>query len=145
VLFCPSADQPDNADAELATVGSGQAQGAYYYRHGSNTQMFEAADAPVPPQAHVRLANLGRNRDGRPVSALLIDTQLIAPDAFAAYGVLQRTHHRERSAGILHADGHAVHAANSARRFTVDMYDPAALRDAFDRILKVFERADAEQ
>jgi prepilin-type N-terminal cleavage/methylation domain-containing protein/prepilin-type processing-associated H-X9-DG protein len=145
VLFCPAADQPDNADAELARIGVAQAQGGYYYRHGSATHMFEDPDAPVPPQAHVRLAALGRNRDGRLVRALVIDTQLIAPDGFAAFGVLPRTHHRERSAGILYADGHAAHAANTNRRFTVDMYDPAALRDAFSRILKVFERADADE
>jgi prepilin-type processing-associated H-X9-DG protein len=156
VLFCPAADQPESGDAELAKVGAEQAQCGYYYRHGSATHMFENPDAPIPPQAHIRLANLGRNRDGRPVRALAIDTQLVAPPGFAAFGVLPRTHHRERSANILFADGHAAYSPNTplpgggpgptaARRYTIDMNDPAALRDAFDRILKVFERADAEE
>ena len=155
VLFCPAADQPDNADTELAKIGTAQAQCGYFYRHGSADHMFESPDAAIPPQEHVRLASLGRNRDGRPIRALVIDTQFVAPAGFAAFGVLPRTHHRERSAGILFADGHAAHSPNAprgdaagptpARRYTVDMSEPGALLEAFSRILKVFERADAEE
>src|SRR6187399_656862 len=36
VLFCPSTDQPLDTEAELAKVGTYQAQGSYYYRHGGN-------------------------------------------------------------------------------------------------------------
>ena len=35
VLFCPGADQPSQATAQLARVGHKQAQCDYYYRHAS--------------------------------------------------------------------------------------------------------------
>ena len=52
VLFCPSADQPEDATAQLAMVGTSQAQCGYYYRHGSNPN--SASAAPVPTN-HLQL------------------------------------------------------------------------------------------
>src|SRR5256885_12723190 len=47
VLFCPGSDQRQDADAELANVGITQAQGSYYYRHASNTSLFDAPNVPL--------------------------------------------------------------------------------------------------
>ena len=38
-LFCPSSDQPMDANAQLANVGTRQAQCSFYYRHAGNTQL----------------------------------------------------------------------------------------------------------
>jgi hypothetical protein len=144
VLFCPSPDQPESADAELAQVGKGQAQCSYYYRHGSVTQMFENPMTPLPTNEHIQLANLGLNRDGLRVRALVIDTMFEAPGGFEQFGIVPRTHHRRKLANVLYDDGHASSSPNTNRRYTVDLADPSLLRAAFDRILKVFETADPE-
>lgn len=142
VLFCPGADQPLNAEAELAKVGRLQAQGSYYYRHGSSTQLFDNPAQPWPPPP-VRLEKLGLNRAGQPVSALALDTQYLCPPDLAAFNVLPRTHHRQRSTSVLHADGHVVSLPNRDGRFTVEIRESAQVRESFHRILEVFERADA--
>src|SRR6478736_6202846 len=49
VLFCPSSDQPFDTIAELAKVGTYQAQGSYYYRHGGNTRLFDTPGVTTPP------------------------------------------------------------------------------------------------
>lgn len=143
VLFCPGADQPVNAAAELAKVGRLQAQGSYYYRHGGSTQLFDHPAQPWPPPP-VRLEKLGLNRAGQPVSALALDTQYLCPPDLAAFNVLPRTHHRRRTTSVLHADGHVVSLANRDGRFTVEIRESAEVRESFPRILGVFERADAE-
>jgi prepilin-type N-terminal cleavage/methylation domain-containing protein/prepilin-type processing-associated H-X9-DG protein len=141
-LFCPGSDQPANADAELARVGHRQAQCSYYYRHGSATQAYDASDPAGESAWHIRLDSLGRNRDGRPIRALAIDTQFPAPADFAAFDVFSRTHHSRKSAGVLFSDGHAASRLNINERFTVNLETYAALKNAFDVILSVLERAD---
>ena len=144
VLFCPSTDQPLDTEAELAKVGTYQAQGSYYYRHGGNTQLFDTPGATnLPP--NLRLDSLGENRNGIPVRALVIDTLFLCPDDLAAFNVKPRTHHRQRSATILFSDGHAFSRLNKDNKFTVDVTDYSQIRDAFNKILQVFERADMEQ
>jgi prepilin-type N-terminal cleavage/methylation domain-containing protein/prepilin-type processing-associated H-X9-DG protein len=145
VLFCPSADQPENADEELAKVGKAQAQCGYYYRHGSATEMFEDPSAPLPPARFIQLARLGNNRNGKPIRALVIDTEFQCPPGFAAFGIVPRTHHRLRAASVLFADGHASHLSNDKGRFNVDMNDPSLILRAFEKILGVLEAADEEQ
>ena len=143
VLFCPSPDQLVDADAELAKVGKRQAQGSYYYRHGGNTQLFDdLADTNVA--THLRLDNLGDNRNGLPISALVMDTQFLCPPGLESFNLKPRTHHRQKLVDILFADGHAVSRRNGDGRFTVDLQDYAQIRDGFNRILGVLERADAE-
>ncbi|GMV97297.1 MAG: type II secretion system protein [Phycisphaerae bacterium] len=144
VLFCPGADQPVEADAELNKVGRQQAQCSYYYRHGSIARQFDDPAATEPTSDYIRIAGLGRNRDGRPIRALVIDTQFPAPSGFAGFGIFSRTHHQAKWANVFYADGHALPRLNGDRRFTVDLADYDALRNAFDRILKVFETADRE-
>ena len=55
------------------------------------------------------------------------------------------THHQQRFADVLFADGHARSRLNSDRRFTVDLTDYGTILSAFDKILKVLEQADTEQ
>ncbi len=144
VLFCPSTDQPLDTEAELAKVGRQQAQGSYYYRHGGNTQLF---DSPGATNAfpNLRLDSLGLNRNDRPIRALVIDAQFLCPDDLAAFNLKSRTNHRQKSATILFADGHAFSRRNVEGKFTVDVTDYSQIRDAFNKILQVFEQADTEQ
>ena len=145
VLFCPDSDQKVFADDELAKVGVAQAQCSYYYRHTSVTRLFDDPGAPNPPWEHLALANLGKNRNGRPVRALAIDTMFLCPADLAQFNVKPRTHHRQKFANILFSDGRAVSCSNADGRFTVDVRDHNQLRNAFSKILEVLERADEEQ
>jgi len=141
VLFCPGPDQAVDAEAELAKVGKRQAQASYYYRHGGNTQLFDkptAESESSPP----RLASLGNNRNGLPIRALAIDTQFLCPPGLESFNVKPRTHHRQRFANVLYIDGHVISRRNTDGRFTVNLATYGEIRDAFSRILQVFERAD---
>jgi prepilin-type processing-associated H-X9-DG protein len=141
VLFCPGSDQPFDASTELARVGVSQAQCSYYYRHGGVTQLFYT---PPDPPDHIQLDNLGTNRNGVAIQALVIDTMFLCPPGLEVFNVRPRTHHRRKAAGILFADGHAATRLNDDDRFTVDLSSYADLYDAFSRILRVLETADAE-
>jgi len=143
VLFCPGADQPVDAGAELAKVGTSQAQGSYYYRHAGQTNLFDDPASTTPPQ-NLRLDHLGPNRHGQTIGALAMDTMFLAPEDLEAFNVRARTHHRRKFANILFADGHVVSRRNRGDRFTVDVRDVTEVRSAFDKILRVFEQADAE-
>ncbi len=143
VLFCPSTDQPLDTVAELTKVGTYQSQGSYYYRHGGNTELFDAPGTNNPP--NLRLDNLGLNRNGLPIRALVIDTLFLCPDDLAAFNVKPRTHHQQKSATILFSDGHTASRPNKDNRFTVDVRDYSQIRDAFNKILQVLEQADGEQ
>jgi prepilin-type N-terminal cleavage/methylation domain-containing protein len=143
VLFCPSSDQPMDADAELAKVGVTQAQGGYYYRHGGNTQLFGTPGTNLVPD-HLKLDTLGENRNGLPIRALVIDTLFLCPNDLAAFNVKTRTNHRMQVADILFSDGHVVSRSNPDGRFTVDVRDYSQLHGTFDRILQVLEQADTE-
>ena len=142
VLFCPGADQVVDAGAELAKVGTGQAQGSYYYRHGGNTQLFDNPRSQIAPE-HIQLDNLGENRNGGPIRALMIDTLFLCPPDLAAFNVKSRTNHREMFANILFADGHVASRSNSDGRFTVDVRDFSEIRNSFSKILQVLELADS--
>ena len=143
VLFCPGSDQPIDSGAELAKVGLHQAQCSYYYRHGGNTQLFDNPTTNTAPE-HLQLDRLGNNRNGFPIRALAIDTLFLCPPDLASFNVKPKTHHRQKFADILLADGHASSRPNTDRRFVVDLRDYAEIRDAFNRILKVLEQADVE-
>jgi prepilin-type N-terminal cleavage/methylation domain-containing protein/prepilin-type processing-associated H-X9-DG protein len=142
VLFCPSADQLINAEVELAKVGTNQAQGSYYYRHGGNTQLFDTPGV-TPKSDYIQLDQLGLNRLNQPIRALVIDTMFLCPEELSPFNVVPRTHHRRQTAGILFADGHVVSRANKDGRFTIEIRDPGELYDTFSSILGVLERADA--
>ena len=144
VLFCPGSDQPVDAGAELAKVGTRQAQGSYYYRHGGNTQLFDNSYTNSVAE-HIRLDRLGDNRNGFPIRALAIDTVFLCPPELAPFNVKPRTHHRQKLANILYSDGHCVSRQNKDGRFTVDLRNFSEIRDAFSKILQVLEEADTVQ
>lgn len=141
VLFCPGTDQPVDASAELAKVGRQQAQGSYYYRHGGNTALFDTPSTVIPD---IRLFNMGNNRNGQPVRALVLDTEFLCPPDLAPFNVKPRTHHKLKFVNILFSDSHVGSRSNADGRYTVDLSDYSKLRGAFDNILTVFERADAD-
>ncbi|HSW00604.1 MAG TPA: DUF1559 domain-containing protein [Sedimentisphaerales bacterium] len=139
-LFCPDPDQRVSAETELGNVGVRQAQCSYYYRHASATRLFDSA--AEPPATRVVLSNLGRNRNGRAVRALAVDTQFLCPANLAQFNVTPRTHHRRRFVEILFADGGVVSCSNQDARFMVDLLDYNQVRRAFSKILEVLEWAD---
>lgn len=144
VLFCPDSDQPLDADAELAKVGTQQAQGSYYYRHAGNTRLFDDPTETGTPE-NLRLDNLGTNRLGQPIRALAIDSHFLCPSDVSSFSIKPRTHHGRRFANILYVDGHVGSRPNRDGRFTVDIQSYAELRDAFSRILGVLEQADLRE
>jgi prepilin-type N-terminal cleavage/methylation domain-containing protein len=144
VLFCPSSDQPTDASAQLANVGKRQAQCSFYYRHAGNTTLFDNPNVALARPEHIRLDELGNNRNGVPIRALAIDTQFVCSDGMATFGINPSTHHRQRTADILFSDGHAAGRSNRDGRFVVDLSGNANIRDAFSKILKVLEQADTE-
>lgn len=139
VLFCPGADQVIDADAELANVGTSQAQSSYYYRHGGVTQLFYTP--PVEPES-IGLENPGLNRNGKPIRALAMDSQILCSTAVATYNVKPHTHHKQSVATVLFSDSHVSALPNSDRRFTLNLQNKADLYDAFNRMLNTFELAD---
>ncbi|AQQ71845.1 type II secretion system protein G [Limihaloglobus sulfuriphilus] len=142
VVFCPASDQSVSAEAELEKVGTSQSQCSYYYRHASTTRLFDSAADPAP--IRVPLSSLGKNRNNRPVRALVMDTQFLCPESLAAFNVRPRTHHRLQIVNILFAEGHVSSSSNADSRFTVDLTDFSEVRNAFSKILAVLEEADEE-
>ena len=145
VLFCPGSDEPVHANAELAKVGREQAQSSYYYRHASVTRLYDPPGVEVLSPDHIRLDNLGTNRNGRPIRALAIDSQFLVSPGFAEFGITKRTHHHQKWANVLYSDGHVVSLSNADGRFTVNLDSRQAMQDAFGLILAVLEQADEEQ
>ncbi len=142
-LFCPGSDQRVDADLELARVGITQSQGSYYYRHAGNTRLYDDPHSPLVPE-NIRLHQLGRNRNGVPVRALVVDTLFLCPPGLSSFGVKPRTHHREQFANILFADGHVASRRNDDGRFSVNLRTFADLQNSFSKILGVLEQADEE-
>jgi prepilin-type N-terminal cleavage/methylation domain-containing protein len=143
-LFCPSSDQPMDASIQLTNVGLRQAQCSFYYRHAGNTELFDNPNVGVPPPDHIKLDDLGNNRNGVPIRALAIDTQFLCSPGLATFGITPSTHHRQLTADILFSDGHTVSGPNRDDRFTVDLRNSAEIRSGFDKILTVLEQADTE-
>ena len=135
VLFCPGTDQPSDADDQLARFGKHQAEGSYYYRHASVALLNGR-----PDEFHVNLNALGRNRNGRPISALVMDTQFLAHPSLEVWGVMTRTSHRQQACNVYYADGRVVRHDNAEAEFTVDI--GSYPYDSLDKILQVFELAD---
>ncbi|HKQ39981.1 MAG TPA: prepilin-type N-terminal cleavage/methylation domain-containing protein [Verrucomicrobiae bacterium] len=144
VLFCPGTDQPIDADAELAKVEVTQSQSSYYYRHAGATHLFDPPTLNVDAPEHVSMQNLGDNRNGYQIRALVIDTMFLCPPSLEPFNIKPRTNHRMKIANVFYADGSVGSHPNVNGKFTVNLQTYGDLYQAFDRILKVFETADAE-
>jgi prepilin-type N-terminal cleavage/methylation domain-containing protein/prepilin-type processing-associated H-X9-DG protein len=140
VLFCPGADQPVNVAAQLAKVGKGQAQSSYYYRHGSNSNLFDPGG--IPPTPHIHLADLGVNSQNVPVRALVMDTVFLASKAFSTFGINTMTNHQGLWVNVLYSDGHVNGFVNNNGRFTINDMSYSALDQSFSSIVSAFEKAD---
>lgn len=147
VLFCPANDQPLDAAAELANVGITQAQSSYLYRHGSIVSLLPAV-ANTTPRDHLRLDNLGDNRNGQPIGALVMDMEFLCPAGLSGWSVFPSTRHERKFVNILFADGHAVSQPNSDGHLTVDLRNNLLwmnpLFNPFDNLLKTLEKADVQ-
>jgi prepilin-type processing-associated H-X9-DG protein len=141
ILFCPGSDQPVDEDAELAKVGTTQAQGSYYYRHGGVTALFFTP--PNEPES-IYLDHPGNNRNGQPIRALAMDSQFLCSPAVAGFNVKPHTHHKQAIVNVLFTDGSVGQRLNGQGRFTLDLQDSADLYNAFNLMLRDFERADLE-
>lgn len=137
VLFCPGVDVKEDVAAALAKVGTSQVEGSYYYRHAS----VAALSGKLPPP-RVRLDQLGKNRNGKPLRCLAMDTQFLAPPKMALFNVKTRTHHQRQVVDALFTDGHAATFDNSRERFIVNI--SVSVYKTLDAILKNFEALDAE-
>jgi len=135
VLFCPGADQPSEAEEQLARVGTTQAQSDFYYRHASVTLL-----TGTPKKYYIKLSDLGLNSKGRPIAALVTDVQFMAHQSLAAFQVKTRTSHKKASSNVLFADGHVTNVMNEDDMLTVDI--GAKPYDALEKILAMFELVD---
>ncbi len=144
ILFCPSSDQSQNADAELAKVGISQAQSGYYYRHAGITAMNDLSVNVAAP-AHIKLDNLGDNRNGLPIRALAVDTIFLSPPSLSVFGVNYFTQHHQQGRGLIHRLRRPRRSQlNGDGRFTVSLVTISDLTAAFSKILGVLEQADTE-
>lgn len=139
ILFCPGADEKVDAKRELAKVGKRQAICGYYYRHGSNT----LATAQQPHDTwddRIKLENLGKNSNGKPIRALIVDQNFLTSVPLAPFGIVNRTNHRQEWVNAAFADGHAESIQNADRKYTVNVGNFPF--DGPNKILTVFERLD---
>ena len=136
VMFCPAVDQEDMSDFFLKLVGTGQAQSDYYYRHGSETGISGPAADPL----NITLGRLGRNSNGQPVRALVMDVDFETLPELLAFGIVTRTCHQRKTVNVLFSDGHASAADNRKRQYTIDA--KSDIPNTLKRILATFEKAD---
>jgi prepilin-type N-terminal cleavage/methylation domain-containing protein len=139
-IFCPASDQRIDTDGELAKVGIAQAQCGYYYRHASATRLYDDPSDPVP--LRIPLTNLGLNRNGRRIRALVMDTQFLCAPELDGFNVKPRTSHRQKKVNILFSSGDIASRENEEAQFMVDLRDYRDLYYAFSIILGVLEQAD---
>lgn len=139
VMFCPGSEPAQDSAKELAKIGKAQAQSSYYYRHAGNTKLFDGANSTASAPI---LANLGENRNGVPMRALVIDTLFKCPPDLDTFNVTSRYNHKLKAANVLFADGRVGSLDNANGELTVDVSDAGQLHNSFDKILQVFELAD---
>jgi len=155
VYFCPGSDQPEDVADELKKLTrpkaesdedpeaekNPQVQSSYFYRHASVDRRYDRPGDPFPT-THAELDRLGKNRDGKPIRVLAIDTQFVVPLTFGSFGVQTRTHHRRKGVNALLYDGAVEWHLNNEERFTVRLDDVEALTNPFSVILSKLEAAD---
>jgi len=143
VLFCPGSDQSLDSAAQLANVGVTQAQCSYYYRHAGNTNLFDNTATALTAPDNIRLDDLGENRNGLPIRALVIDTQFLCPPTAAVYNILPSTHHQQRFVDVLYSDGHVAMQPNLDGRYTLNFNTQVNMYASYSLILALLEQADA--
>lgn len=139
IMFCPGADEEIDAERELDRVGQTQAVCSYFYRHGGNT----LASVSAPPESwddHTDLFNLGRNSNGIPIRALVMDQNFLIDTAIPAFNVRTRTNHQKRISNVLYADGQVKSLQNQDDTYTANIGQAVFLGP--ERILEAFENAD---
>ena len=94
---------------------------------------------------HIKLDNLGNNRNDQPIRALAFDCLFLCPPILSLFGVNVSTHHQQKFADILFSDGHTLTQRNPDGRYTVNLITVSDLSAAFSKILTVFEQADKVQ
>jgi prepilin-type processing-associated H-X9-DG protein len=139
VFFCPGSDQPVDAAKELAKIGKKQVQSSYYYRHAGNTNITDYGSGRFSAP---RLANLGENRRGQPIRAMVMDTLFLCSPAMKGFGAVPRTHHQNHFANVLYVDGHITRFENKNNLLTVDIRKGSVTQDALRLILEKFEMVD---
>lgn len=139
IFFCPGCDQSVDTTKELSKVGKKQVQSSYYYRHGSNPKITDIGGNGI---AAPRLASLGENRRGKPIRALVMDSQFICAPGLKGFGVVTRTHHKALFTNVLYVDGSVTTFPNDKAEFNVDITGGGNAYESFDIILKAFELVD---
>ena len=131
-LFCPGDDSKDPTEElnKVYNLADQDAYCSYLYRQ------LDAGPAPYVPHTG-KLARLGDNTRGQPVSALLMDMN----STMQVPGMPQhtRTNHRGAKTSIGFADGHAETLGNENQQLTLRHGDEPKL---FERIDEIFELAD---
>ena len=126
---------------QLANVGKVQTQCSYFYRHAGVTQMYYTPPYPPP---HVQLDDMGTNRNGGTIRALVVDMDFVCPPALAPFGVVTSTQHRQKTAQILFTDGSVATRRNDGGQFTVTVNNNVDLYNSLSSILSVLEYADGQ-
>jgi len=144
VIFCPDTDQPFDAERELSRFGQAQAVSGYFYRHGSNTLESLTGISADQWARHTQLDDLGVNRNGWRIDALVMDQNFLIATPVPAFNVVTRTNHQRRVSNVLFADGRVSTLDNSDDHYTATI--PTASVPLMmlgpDRILRALERAD---
>lgn len=136
-LFCPGNDQPIMTEQEILAVGRRQVQSSYFYRHGSVVSFV------FPPDTrYIRLSDMGFNRQGEPIRALVMDGNLLVPPAFNAFGIYTLTNHHREHVNVLYVDGRVATLSNADDHLTVDL--GSGPHQAPQRILAALEFADGK-
>lgn len=140
IVFCTDSDQPVDRQRELDRFGKTQSISGYFYRHGSNT-LASLTGSRDAWDDHVRLADLGLNRAGEPVQALLMDQNFVVEPPVPVFGIITRTNHQRRFANTLYADGHIETLPNEDGYYNARI--GSGLHSGPDKILQTLERADS--
>ncbi len=140
LVFCPGTDQPFDAQRELAKVGKSQAISSFFYRHGSNTLTTPRDEPQDAWNDRIRINRLGKNRTGGPIRSLIVDQNFLVSAEVPAFGLINRTNHKQTHVNAGYVDGRAVTLRNADRRYSVNV--GRFPHTGPDRILAVLEDLD---
>ena len=139
IVFCTDSDQPFDRQRELDRFGNTQSLSGYFYRHGSNT-LTSLTGSREAWDDHIRLADLGLNRQGEPIRTLLMDQNFVVNPPVPAFNIITRTNHQRRLVNALYADGHVEILPNEDGHYNAAI--GSGLHSGPEKILQALERAD---